>query len=153
MIASHKTLCLHLALKWGGLLIHVGHVTYINYHLGVDSSNHSCEKLKLFHYLITINMVGVVVWWLSWPYPYWIVWYMEYYDLNFLSTKTTLNTRLLVGLLKQLLKTHLFIWYHFSFIMVKSTELGTSDIFPTNFVIFFTNQLGTLFEKKTCKLG
>lgn len=107
------------------------------------------KNWKLFHYLITINMVRVVVWWLSWPYPYWIVWYMEYYDLHFLSTKTLLlNTRLLVGLLKQLLKTHLFIGYNFSFIMVKSTELGTSDISPTNFVTFSTNQLGTLFGKK-----
>jgi hypothetical protein len=33
--------------------------------------------------------------------------------------------------------------------MVKSTELGTSDIFPTNFVTFSTNQLGALFEKNT----
>jgi hypothetical protein len=149
MIASHKTHCVHLALKWSGLLIHVGHVTYINYHLGVDSSNHSCEKLKLFHYSITINMVGVVVWWLSWLYPYWIVWYMEYYDLHFLSTKTLLlNTCLLVGLLKQLLKTPLFIRYNFSFIMLKSIELGTSDIFPANFVTCSTNQLGNLFGKE-----
>jgi len=79
---------------------------------------------------------------------------MEYYDLHFLSTKTLLlNTRLLVGLLKPLLKTHLFIGYNFSFIMFKFTELGTSDIFPTNFVTFSTNQLGTLFGKQNCKLG